>query len=126
MKAKLNYIILYVADLERSLTFYRDKLGLPVRGIHGTYIEFDTGSTVLAMLPLQEAKEMTGLNVPQEARTSNTFELGFVVENVQEMIEGLRQKGVPVLVEPKTKPWGQVVAYVADPDGHYIEICTAM
>jgi YD repeat-containing protein len=28
--------------------------------------------------------------------------------------------------DPKTKPWGQVVAYVRDKDGFLIEICTPM
>jgi len=36
----------------------------------------------------------------------------------------LKAAGVPVLLEPVEKPWGQKVAYVEDPDGHYIEICS--
>ncbi len=31
-----------------------------------------------------------------------------------------------LVVEPNTKPWGQVVAYVRDLDGFLIEICTPM
>lgn len=54
------------------------------------------------------------------------FEVGFVVEDVAETINKLRQREVTILKEPVTKPWGQTVAYVADPDGHYIEICTAI
>ncbi|MDQ0415027.1 lactoylglutathione lyase [Mesobacillus stamsii] len=45
-------------------------------------------------------------------------------EDVQGAVEKLRAAGVSILLEPTEKPWGQVVAYAADPDGHYIEICT--
>ncbi|WP_436376802.1 VOC family protein [Cytobacillus sp. BC1816] len=52
------------------------------------------------------------------------FELGFVTEEVEAAVEKLKAAGVPVLLEPVEKPWGQKVAYVEDPDGHYIEICS--
>ncbi|WP_084221763.1 VOC family protein [Mesobacillus subterraneus] len=45
-------------------------------------------------------------------------------EDVQGAVEKLRAAGVSILLEPTEKPWGQVIAYAVDPDGHYIEICT--
>lgn len=125
MNLKMRYVILYVGDQEKSKRFYKDILGLPVRGEHGTYIEFETGSTILAINTRESVKEITGLPIP-EKNSSQTFELGFVVDDVKGTIEFLRKQDVQILVEPIEKPWGQVVAYVADPDGHYIEICSSL
>lgn len=49
MNLSMKYLILYVSDSKRAIHFYRDILGLPIRAEHGTYIEFDTGSTILAL-----------------------------------------------------------------------------
>lgn len=125
MNLKMRYVILYVTDTEKSKRFYKDILGLKVRGEHGTYIEFETGSTILAINTRQSVNEITGLEIPN-IDSSQTFELGFVVNDVKETIENLRKQDVQILVEPIEKPWGQVVAYVADPDGHYIEICSSL
>lgn len=126
MKLTMKYVILYVNDLEKTIHFYRDILALPIKMQQGTYIEFDTGATTLSVNTRASVKEEIGLNVPEAHVKTQTFEIGFVVEDVEEAIENLRNHDVPIIKEPTKKPWGQTVAYVADPDGHYIEICTAI
>ncbi|WP_107942918.1 MULTISPECIES: VOC family protein [Metasolibacillus] len=126
MKLAMKYIILYVNDLEKTMHFYQNILGLSVKMQQGTYVEFDTGQTTLSFNTRQSVNEEIGLEVPEALTASQTFEIGFVVEDVQATIETLRTQGVKVVKEPVVKPWGQTVAYVADPDGHYIEICTSM
>ncbi|MEH7271346.1 VOC family protein, partial [Bacillus toyonensis] len=91
-----------------------------------TYIEFNTGTTILAMNTRQDVKELTGLPLTEGELQSSHFELGFVVENVQETIEQFREQGIKILVEPIVKPWGQTISYIADPDGNYIEICSSL
>jgi len=125
MNIKMRYVILYVKDHEISKRFYHELLNLPILAEHGTYIEFETGSTILSINTKESVRELTGLEI-QDNDLSKTFELGFVVDNVQETIDTLRVKGVQILVEPIEKPWGQVVSYIADPDGHYIEICSSL
>nr|WP_239454234.1 VOC family protein [Bacillus suaedaesalsae] len=122
----MKYVIMYVNDFEKTMKFYRDILQLPVKGEHGTYVEFDTGATTLSINTRESFKDITGLETPVGSMRSQTFELGFVALDVDETVENLRRQGVEVLLEPVTKPWGQTVAYVADPDGHYIEICSEM
>lgn len=124
MEMKMGYVILYVSDLEKTKHFYGELLGLKLRNEFGTYIEYETGSTVLSMNTRESGREITTLPIPDGVRKEQTFELGFVTEDVQGAVEKLRAAGVPILLEPTEKPWGQVVAYAADPDGHYIEICT--
>ncbi|MHC0035411.1 VOC family protein [Pseudoneobacillus sp. C159] len=126
MKLAMKYVILYVNDFAKTMEFYRDILGLPVRMQADTYVEFDTGATILSINTRNSAKEITGLSISEGLQASQTFEVGFVVEDVEACIDELRQKGVTILTEPVTKPWGQTVAYVGDPDGHFIEICTSM
>ncbi|HEY2420531.1 MAG TPA: VOC family protein [Neobacillus sp.] len=126
MKVAMKYVILYVNDFEKTMNFYNEILGLPVKMQQDTYVEFDTGAVTLSINTRKSVKELIGLNVPEAPASTQTFEVGFVVEDVAATIETLRQQGVPIIKEPVTKPWGQTVAYVADPDGHYIEICTAV
>lgn len=126
MNLKMKYIILYVEKFEECLKFYKDILQLPIKAEHGTYIEFNTGTTILAMNTRQDVKELTGLPLTEGKLQSSHFELGFVVENVLETIEQFRGQGIKVLVEPIVKPWGQTIAYIADPDGNYIEICSSL
>lgn len=124
MDLKLGYIILYVEDLEKTKQFYGELLGLNLKNEFGTYIEYDTGSTILSMNTRENGRELTDLPIPAGFREEQTMELGFVTEDVEGTIEKARKAGVRILLEPVKKPWGQTVAYMEDPDGHYIEICT--
>ncbi|WP_242224221.1 VOC family protein [Bacillus cereus group sp. BfR-BA-01380] len=126
MKFQMKYIILYAKQYEECIHFYRDILQLPIKGEHGTYVEFDTGSTILAINSRESVQELTGLSISKALSESSTFEIGFVVDNVSETINSFKKHGVKVLVEPVTKPWGQTVSYVCDPDGNYIEICSSL
>lgn len=126
MKLTMKYVILYVNNFEETIHFYRDILGLPVKMQQGTYVEFDTGATILSINTRDSVREEIGLDVPNVLSDAQTFEIGFVVDDVQATIETLRTQEVTVVKEPVVKPWGQTVAYVADPDGHYIEICTSV
>jgi len=124
MNLKLGYVILYVENLEKTKHFYEKLLGLELRNEFGTYIEFNTGTTILSFNTREGGREVTSLPIPNGVRKEQTFELGFVTEDVEGVIESLREEGVPILMEPVEKPWGQKVAYAEDPDGHYIEICS--
>ncbi|MFE8702997.1 VOC family protein [Cytobacillus sp. FJAT-54145] len=126
MELKMGYVILYVDDLVKTKHFYGDLLGLELRGEYGSYIEYNTGSTILSMNTRAGGREVTNLPIPDGLRKEQTFELGFVTKDVPGVVEKLRVAGVSILMEPMEKPWGQTVAYVEDPDGHYIEICTPM
>jgi lactoylglutathione lyase len=122
----MKYVILYVNDFDKTMKFYKEILGLSVKMQHDTYVEFDTGTTTLSINTRESVKEIIGLDMPTSDIASQTFELGFVVDDVVATIEMLRSLDVPIYKEPVTKPWGQTVAYVTDPDGHYIEICSSM
>jgi catechol 2,3-dioxygenase-like lactoylglutathione lyase family enzyme len=52
------------------------------------------------------------------------IEIGFTTDNVEETLAMAVAAGGTIAAEPKTKLWGQVVAYVRDLDGFLVEICT--
>lgn len=126
MKLAMKYIILYVRDLEQTMYFYRDILQLPVKMQVDTYVEFDTGMTTLSFNTRESVRQDIGLDVADDLTASSTFEIGFVVDDMVATIEQFRQQQVVIVKEPVVKPWGQTVAYITDPDGHFIEICSAI
>lgn len=123
---KMKYTILYVNDVEASIHFYQHVLGFPIKLRVESYVEFETGDVTLSINSRQDVKEALGLSVPEANQASQTFEIGFVVDDVDQTIASMKEKGVPIIKEPAKKPWGQTVAYVSDPDGHFIEICDAI
>ncbi|MBU8697094.1 MULTISPECIES: VOC family protein [Bacillus] len=123
---KMKYTILYVNDVEASIHFYQHVLGFPMKLRVESYVEFDTGDVTLSINSRRDVKDALGLPVPEANQASQTFEIGFVVDDVEQTIAAMKEKGVSIIKEPAKKPWGQTVAYVADPDGHFIEICDAV
>ena len=62
MKPRISLITLGVDDLERSVTFYRDGLGLPTEGIVGK--EFESGAVVFFELQGGRRRAQPGLRLP--------------------------------------------------------------
>ena len=54
MAAKLNYVIEFVADMDRAVKFYRDTVGLPLKFQSPGWSEFATGETTLGLHPASE------------------------------------------------------------------------
>lgn len=127
---KFGYTILYVEDVGRSVRFYEEAFGLERRFVHesGQYAEMETGGTALAFASnaLGESNLPDGFrkNDPSEAPAG--VEIALVTDDVSAAFEAAMVAGATKVVEPKTKPWGQDVAYVRDPDGVLIEIAGEM
>jgi lactoylglutathione lyase len=127
---KFAYTILYVRNVERSLAFYESAFGLQRRFLHesATYGELETGSTTLAFAAesLAQTNLIEGFQPADPARLPAASEVGLATVDVPAAYEQAIRAGAASAAEPKTKPWGQVVAYVRDLDGHLIELCTPM
>ena len=76
------------------------------------------------------AHELAAANVPglyrPERRTGAqpTFEVCFVTDDVQGAFDRAVAEGAAEVTPLQTKPWGQDVAYVRDPDGNLVEIAS--
>ena len=103
-----------VEDLDRSIAFYTDVVGLTLGHRSGPYAQFDTGMCRLALYQRDAMDDLVG---PGER-----FEIGFKVDDVDAAFAAMVAAGADAVVEPETRPWGQRTAYVRDPDGHLVEL----
>lgn len=125
---RFGYTILYVADVPASLDFYERALGQRRRFLHesGQYAELETGATALALA----AHELAAANLPgvygagERPSGPPPFEVCFVTDDVPGAFERAVQEGAEPVTPPQTKPWGQHVAYVRDPDGNLVELAS--
>jgi lactoylglutathione lyase len=125
---RFGYTILYVADVASSLEFYERALGQRRRFLHesGQYAELDTGETALALAAHElAASNLPGIYRPEERPgTRPAFEVCFVTDDVQAAFDRAVEGGAASVRPPQTKPWGQDVAYVRDPDGNLVELAS--
>ena len=114
----LDYVILYVRDLERSLVFYRDVVGLPFKFTEHGYAEFATERTKLALFERAQLPQLIG----REANVGGpNVEVAFVVPDVDAETRRLTEAGVDILTGPVDRPWGHRTVHFLDPDGNVVE-----
>ena len=122
---KLRYTILYVEDVAASLDFYAAAFGIRRRMLHesGDYGELDTGATTLSF---SSRRLMTELGkTPGRADTAApVFEIAFETDDVAAAHARAVAAGAVNVQDPENMPWGQTTAYVRDPDGFLVEICS--
>jgi lactoylglutathione lyase len=117
--------IVYVADVERSARFYGGQLGfqeifrMPSEGDAG-YIGLELHDSRMAIVNESWPAERIAVRVGSLPR----FELWVYVDDVDEMVAQLRQNDVPVLMDAEDMPWGERMAYVADPDGNPVALAS--
>jgi len=130
MKPRIKIITLAVDDLNRSLAFYRDGLGLPTQGIIGT--EFEDGAVVffemnddliLALYPrVSLAKDAkVAVSPPSPAEVS----IGHVVKSKEDVDDIVRQAegaGARITDPAHDRFWGGYSGFFQDPDGHVWEV----
>ncbi len=112
-------VCLLVENLERSVQFYRDVLGLQVKDTDEGFTNFQLQGTELAIF---EQKAAVSMFPATYMRPAGGALLAFQVERVDEACHTLTEKGVDIFEGPKTTPWGQRVAYFHDPDEYVWEI----
>src|SRR5439155_7811202 len=102
-----------VSDMDRSVRFYRDTVGLKLRFQSPDWTEFDIDSSTLAL-------HSGGVPAPppDKERYAGRASIGFNVENVDKVFEELKSKGVRVVMPPTQRPGeGIRIAVMLDPDG---------
>ncbi len=130
MKPRISVLTLAVADLDRSLAFYRDGLGLPTEGIigreyeHGAVAFFElSGGLKLAIWAQDDLVYDSGL--PKQPISSSAVSIGHNVssrEEVDDVMEHARRAGAEVVKPAPETFFGDYGSYFRDPDGHLWEI----
>lgn len=125
---KFAYTILYVKDVTKAVEFYENAFGFTRKFIApgDDYGELSVGETTLSFASITLAKSNLTTGFVESSLASKPFgvEIGFTTANVEETVSTAVKAGATIIENPKTKPWGQVVAYLRDLDGFLIEICT--
>lgn len=130
MKPRISVITIGVDDLERSVAFYRDGLGLPTEGIVGA--EFEHGA--VAFFDFQEGVKLalfSRANIAHDAgiektgRSATEFTLGHNVAaqgEVDAVMDRAAAAGARVVKPAQATFWGGYAGYFQDPDGHLWEV----
>jgi lactoylglutathione lyase len=117
-----DYVVLVVEDVDRALHFYGDVLGLRLGHRSGSYAQFDTGATRVALYERSAMADTLGQELQRPASDAPGFEIGFKVDDCSAAYHELVAAGAAPAVPPTDRPWGQRTAYVRDPDGHLVEL----
>jgi lactoylglutathione lyase len=117
---RVGYVIVFVEDLERSLAFYRDVIGLPFRLQGDGYVEFATEGSRFGLYDRDRLDELTGQDSAAPARPGG--EVVFLVADVDAEAERLRAAGATILAGPVDRVWGHRTLHVEDPDGFVVEL----
>jgi len=130
MKPRITVLTLGVDDLNRSLAFYRDGLGLPTKGIigaeleHGAVVFFELqGSLILAVWKRDDIAHDTDILKSQPSPTD--FTIGHNVNSKEEVDAVLAQAtkaGARLVKAAGSTFWGGYAGYFQDPDDHLWEI----
>jgi len=110
---RVNYAIVFVSDMTRSVAFYRDVIGLELRFESPSWTEFATEGATLALHLSEGAGPGAGdsrQDGPGRCRT------GVSVPDIDAFHERMVAAGVPCFQVP-TNVFGVRVAQYADPDG---------
>lgn len=125
---KFAYTILYVKDVTKTVEFYEKAFGFTRKFItpENDYAELLVGETTLsfASITLAQSNLKDGFIESNLSNKPFGIEIGFTTDNVEETIATAINAGAELVEKPKTKPWGQTVAYIRDLDGFLIELCT--
>jgi lactoylglutathione lyase len=116
MFKEIDYTMIVVSDMQRSVEFYRDKLGIPLKFQSPDWTEFATGATTLALhgggIPSQ------GPPAGDPSKVAGACSIGFNVDDVDKTYEELKAKGIRFMMPPMQREGeGIKLAVAIDPDG---------
>ena len=130
MQPRVTFLTLGVSDLERSLAFYRDGLGLPSDGIVGQEFEYGAvaffkiqGGLTLALWPRSSIARDSGLPLRPPSATDLT--IGHNVGSREEVDAVMAQAecaGARIVKAAGQTFWGGYGGYFLDPDDHLWEV----
>ena len=109
----VSAIMLGVRDLQQSLAFYRDKLGLKVKMQEAQLALLDAGPITLGLSPG---------HVRLSPQVNGATEIAFRVDNVRAARRALMERGVVFINEPRQVTPTDWAAHFRDPDGHLLSI----
>lgn len=130
MKPRISVLTLGVEDLEKSVAFYRDGLGLSTEGIigkehlYGAVAFFDLQSGLkLALWPKKSMEDDTGIPIQSSSALEFTIGHNVIGKDEVDVVMELAERAGAKIVKPAADTfYGGYAGYFQDPDGHLWEI----
>jgi lactoylglutathione lyase len=126
MGTKIDMIGIFVQDLPRMVSFYRDVLGFEIDWDGADpYAEFKHEGVRFSMYERSELPGLLGQSPSYPDGLNGTFELAIDLPSspdVDREFARIVAAGATPIYAPRDEPWGMRSSMVADPDGNIIEI----
>jgi len=112
---RVGNVILAVKDIDKSVKFYHEIIGLPIKQQRRTWVDLGTAGALVSLHPASLTAPHQGTSV------ENGIMIGFLVGDLKSALEELKSKGVKIYREPVERDAG-INAIVLDPDEYMISI----
>lgn len=115
---RVNYAIVFVSDMQRSVAFYRDVCGLPLKFDSPQWSEFATEGATLA---LHAGEAPAATDEDPEKTAAGRCRPGLCVPDLEMFHARMIEQNVPCIQQPKDL-FGARMAQYLDPDGLAISV----
>ena len=112
---KVGNVILAVKDIDKSLEFYHEKIGLPIKNQRRSWVDLGTSGALLSLHPASLTAQHIGSSI------ENGITIGFLVGDVKSAVEELKSKGVKIYRDIVDRESGKN-AIVLDPDEYLVSL----
>jgi len=124
----IDHITLVVESVVASRKFYVDLLGMteigrPAFDFAGAW--FQAGATLIHLIEEHDRSGPAGFPDGILKKSSRNHHFAFEVADAYAAAATLKQLGIELVDDAKTRPDGAVQVFLADPDGHVVELCTS-
>ncbi|MBI3254130.1 MAG: VOC family protein [Nitrosopumilales archaeon] len=112
---RVGNVILAVKDLDKSIKFYNEIIGLPIRQQRRSWVDLGSKGALLSLHPASLTATHSGTSI------ENGVAIGFIVGDVKSAVEELRSKGVKIYRDVVDREAGKN-AIILDPDDYMISL----
>ena len=112
---KVGNVILAVKDIDKSIAFYHELIGLPIKNQRRSWVDLGTSGALLSLHPASLTAQHIGSSI------ENGITIGFLVGDVKSAVEELRAKGITIHREIVESDAGKN-ALVLDPDDYLVSL----
>ncbi len=108
-------MILAVKDLDKSVSFYNEIIGLPIKQQRKSWVDLGSKGALISLHPASESSPHSGTSI------ENGIAIGFLVGDIKSSIDELKSKGVKIHRDIEEKDAGKN-AVILDPDDYMISL----